>query len=140
MEHEEPTNGAEKTELSNRSIPDILPILPLRNAVIYPFLSMPVAVSRPESMKLIEETLSGQKLFGVVAQKSTEVEDPRIDEMYEKIFEMELGSWCDDRSLWPQDRSLKTFWEWFDVEIHSLVIDTLDEDIQNTPMSSGLLN
>ena len=83
MEHEEPTNGAEKTELSNRSIPDILPILPLRNAVIYPFLSMPVAVSRPESMKLIEETLSGQKLFGVVAQKSTEVEDPRIDEMYE---------------------------------------------------------
>lgn len=64
----------------------------------------------------------------------------RIDEMYEKIFEMELGSWCDDRSLWPQDRSLKTFWEWFDVEIHSLVIDTLDEDIQNTPMSSGLLN
>ena len=83
MEHEETTNGAEKTELSNRSIPDILPILPLRNAVIYPFLSMPVAVSRPESMKLIEETLSGQKLFGVVAQKSTEVEDPRIDEMYE---------------------------------------------------------
>lgn len=64
-------------------IPDTIPLLPLRNAVIYPFLSMPIAVSRPESMKLIEETLAGQKLFGVVAQKSPEVEDPQPDELYQ---------------------------------------------------------
>jgi len=63
-------------------IPEELPLLPLRNAVIYPFLSMPIAVSRQESMRLIEDTLAGQKLFGVVAQKSTEVEEPTPDDLY----------------------------------------------------------
>ena len=74
-------NGSSKEEqMSN--IPEEIPILPLRNAVIYPYLSMPIAVSRPESMKLIEETLSGQKLFGVVAQKDSEVEEPEPDDLY----------------------------------------------------------
>jgi len=81
MEQMEPRNGAEKPELASR-IPEVIPVLPLRNAVIYPYLSMPIAVSRPESMKLIEDTLSGQKLFGVVAQKSAEVEDPTLEELY----------------------------------------------------------
>jgi hypothetical protein len=48
-----------------------------------------------------------------------------IDEHFEKIFEMELSSWYDDETLWPQDRSLKTFWEWFHVEVHSTVVDTV---------------
>ena len=63
-------------------IPEEIPILPLRNAVIYPYLSMPIAVSRPESMKLIEETLAGQKLFGVVAQKSPDTNSPKPEDMY----------------------------------------------------------
>lgn len=65
-----------------QQVPEEIPVLPLRNAVIYPYLSMPIAVSRPESMKLIEETLAGQKLFGVVAQKSTETNDPQPEELY----------------------------------------------------------
>lgn len=63
--------------------PEILPLLPLRNAVIYPYLSMPIAVSRPESMKLVEDTLSGQKLFGVVAQRSSEAEDPKPSDLFQ---------------------------------------------------------
>ena len=81
MENMEPRNGGEKPEGASR-IPEVIPVLPLRNAVIYPYLSMPIAVSRPESMKLIEDTLSGQKLFGVVAQKSADVEEPEADELY----------------------------------------------------------
>ena len=81
MEQVEIRNDAEKSELANR-IPEVIPLLPLRNAVIYPYLSMPIAVSRPESMKLIEDTLSGQKLFGVVAQKSVDVEEPTQEEVY----------------------------------------------------------
>lgn len=81
MENMEPRNGGEKLESASR-IPEVIPVLPLRNAVIYPYLSMPIAVSRPESMKLIEDTLSGQKLFGVVAQKSADVEEPEADELY----------------------------------------------------------
>ncbi|PIE33533.1 endopeptidase La [candidate division KSB3 bacterium] len=87
MEQLETINGStiddvEREEDTN-AIPEKIPILPLRNAVIYPYLSMPIAVSRPESMKLIEETLSGQKLFGVVAQKVSDVEEPEPDDLYE---------------------------------------------------------
>ena len=67
---------------NDEQLPDELPLLPLRNAVIYPFLSMPIAVSRIESMKLIEDTLAGQKLFGVVAQRTTDVEEPTPDDLY----------------------------------------------------------
>lgn len=56
-----------------------------------------------------------------------------IDEIYEQLFKMELASWYEEEELWPQDRSLKTFWEWFDVEIHSTVIDSVDADIMNSP-------
>ncbi|GAK61696.1 lon protease [Candidatus Vecturithrix granuli] len=69
-------------EEQTRHIPEEIPILPLRNAVIYPYLSMPIAVSRPESMKLIEETLAGQKLFGVVAQKLVDTNDPLPEDLY----------------------------------------------------------
>jgi ATP-dependent Lon protease len=67
---------------SDDVIPDVLPLLPLRNAVIYPYLSMPIAVSRIESMKLIEDTLAGQKLFGVVAQRTTDVDEPAPEDLY----------------------------------------------------------
>lgn len=56
-----------------------------------------------------------------------------IDEIYEQLFKMELASWYEDEDVWPKDRSLKAFWEWFDVEIHSMVIDTVDADIMNSP-------
>ena len=46
---------------------------------------------------------------------------------------MELASWYEDEALWPKDLSLKAFWEWFDVEIHSTLIDSVDADISNTP-------
>ncbi|WP_028534269.1 hypothetical protein [Paludibacterium yongneupense] len=57
----------------------------------------------------------------------------RIDDMHETLFKMELASWYEDESLWPADRSLKAFWEWFDVEIHSTVIDSVEGDITNMP-------
>jgi hypothetical protein len=58
----------------------------------------------------------------------------RIDDMYESLFRMELVSWYEDEELWPADRSLKTFWEWFDVEIHSTVLDSVEGDISNMPV------
>lgn len=56
-----------------------------------------------------------------------------IDEIFEQVFRMELASWYEDDALWPADRSLKTFWEWFDVEVHSMLLDTVDADIMNSP-------
>ena len=56
-----------------------------------------------------------------------------IDEIYEQLFKMELAAWYEDEETWPKDLSLKAFWEWFDVEIHSTVIDSVDADISNNP-------
>ena len=45
------------------------------------------------------------------------------------LFEMELEAWDRDPATWPEDRSFETFREWFDVEIHSIVLDAADDDI-----------
>ncbi|MDA8095482.1 MAG: hypothetical protein M0T84_16560 [Betaproteobacteria bacterium] len=50
-----------------------------------------------------------------------------IDEIYDEIFEMELSSWSDEESLWPSERTVQLFWEWFDVELHSLVVDAMED-------------
>lgn len=64
-----------------------------------------------------------------------------IDEIFGQVFEMELTSWYDETERWPANRTLKLFWEWFDVEVHSLVIDTMDEPLLNRPAGDhGLLN
>lgn len=56
-----------------------------------------------------------------------------IDELASTLFEMELASWVADEAVWPKERTLKMFWEWFDVEIHLEVVDSVEEAIMNTP-------
>ena len=53
------------------------------------------------------------------------------------LFAMELSSWTEDETLWPQDMNLQTFWEWFDVEISPTTIDLSDEDISTSESRSG---
>lgn len=59
-----------------------------------------------------------------------EIEDgvAYVDEMYEALFQLELASWSEDQSLWPQELSLKMFWEWFDIEISPTLIDLTEDD------------
>ncbi|HSH82471.1 MAG TPA: hypothetical protein VLA19_28405 [Herpetosiphonaceae bacterium] len=45
------------------------------------------------------------------------------------LFEMELDSWDRDPRTWPVNRSYAIFREWFDVEIHSIVLDASDDDL-----------
>jgi hypothetical protein len=59
-----------------------------------------------------------------------EIEDgvAYVDEVYEALFQLELASWSEDQSLWPQELSLKMFWEWFDIEISPTLIDLTEDD------------
>ncbi len=50
---------------------------------------------------------------------------------YEALFENELEGWYTDESLWPQDRTLDLFYKWFDVECHTVIIDTIGSPIEN---------
>ncbi len=49
-----------------------------------------------------------------------------------KLFEMELESWCTDRSTWPEKRTARLFDQWFDLEVHSMVYDAVGEPILTT--------
>jgi hypothetical protein len=46
------------------------------------------------------------------------------------LFEFQLSAWTEDESTWPQTRDLKTFRAWFRIDIHSVVVDVGDDDIE----------
>lgn len=63
-------------------IPEILPILPLRETVIFPAMVAPIVVGRERSIKLIDEVAVGSKIFGVVTQKDPQIDEPNPDQVY----------------------------------------------------------
>ena len=63
------------------SLPDSVPILPLRNAVLFPGVVIPISATRDKSVKLIKHANSKNKLIGVVSQKDSAVSDPTINDI-----------------------------------------------------------
>jgi len=63
------------------SLPDSVPILPLRNAVLFPGVVIPISATRDKSVKLIKYANSKNKLIGVVSQKDSAVSDPTINDI-----------------------------------------------------------
>ncbi len=61
---------------------DVLPILSLRNMVIFPGVLSPVSVARPKSLKLIREARENELLIGVCTQIDTRIEDPAFEQLY----------------------------------------------------------
>ena len=53
-----------------------------------------------------------------------------IEENASWIFEFQLSAWTEDESAWPAVRDLKTFREWFAVDLHSVVVDMGDDEIE----------
>jgi len=68
---------------STNDLPDVLDLLPLRDAVVFPMLVAPISVSRPKYIKMIEAAAgSGERILGVVTQKAPETEDPGLDDIH----------------------------------------------------------
>src|SRR5690349_13388244 len=62
---------------------EILPILPLRNSVLFPTSVVPINVGRPRSVRLIEEALQSERpVIGIVTQRLAETEDPSWQDLY----------------------------------------------------------
>ena len=96
-----PIMGDEKELLNdNMQIPDTLPILPLRNTVLFPGVIIPINIGRDKSLKLIKDSYRQSALIGVVAQKDTNTENPDRNDLYQigtvasilKILEMPDGT------------------------------------------------
>lgn len=78
-----PLMTPEDEEIINKEkVPELLPILPLRNMVLFPGVVIPITAGRDKSVKLIKDANSGTKMIGVVAQKKSGVEDPSINDIY----------------------------------------------------------
>ena len=73
----------EELAQSVASIPNILPILPLRNTVAYPFSILPLSVGIPRSVKLVEDALKGDNIIGLVAMKDASIEEPLPEQLHE---------------------------------------------------------
>jgi ATP-dependent Lon protease len=75
-------SSEDEDTMQNEKIPDILPILPLRNTVLFPGVVIPITVGRDKSIHLIKDYNKGDKTIGVVAQKSDTVEEPNELDLY----------------------------------------------------------
>ena len=64
-------------------IPDELPILPLRNTVLFPGVVLPITVGRDKSIKAVNDAYKADKLIGVIAQKDSTVEEPTVSDLEE---------------------------------------------------------
>ena len=69
-------------DVSGISIPENLPLLPLRGVVIFPSAIVPLLISRGSSLKLVEDTLAAERMLGLVAQKNPEEESPDPSGLY----------------------------------------------------------
>src|SRR6056297_828472 len=86
--------------LNKVEIPESIPILPLRNTVLFPGVILPITVGREKSVQLIEEVYNNDKVLGAIAQKDPNDEDPKQNDLHEagtiaqiiKILEMPDGS------------------------------------------------
>ncbi|MFW6369751.1 MAG: endopeptidase La [Bacteroidota bacterium] len=82
------------------TIPEVIPILPLRNTVLFPGVILPISVGRDKSLALVKDAYQGSKIIGTIAQTDPNIENPGTEDLYKvgtvaqivKILEMPDGS------------------------------------------------
>ncbi len=77
-----PPEDESPAEQSGPKYPEVLPILPLRGVVVYPFTAVPLTVGQPRSIRLVDDVVSGDKLVGLVTAVNPEIETPGPADLY----------------------------------------------------------
>jgi ATP-dependent Lon protease len=73
----------EDNNLPEADVPEVVGILPLRNTVLFPGVVSPITAGRDKSIKLIQDAQKGKKIFGVMAQRNPDTQEPEADDLYE---------------------------------------------------------
>ncbi|MCS6823949.1 MAG: endopeptidase La [Cytophagaceae bacterium] len=68
--------------IKNENIPTTLPILPLRNTVLFPGVVFPITVGREKSIKLVKKAYQSDRIIGVIAQENAKVDEPTVSDVY----------------------------------------------------------
>jgi len=87
-------------DLENVEVPDVIPVLSLRNTVLFPGVVLPISIGRPRSIQLIKDAYRTDKIVGTVAQKDPDQENPGFADLHQvgtigqivKLLEMPDGS------------------------------------------------
>lgn len=74
-------SSEDEAEMNNEQVPEVLPILPLRNTVLFPGVVIPITVGRDKSIKLIRDANKGDRMIGVVSQQDVGIEDPTFNQL-----------------------------------------------------------
>ena len=77
------------------------------------------------------ENVNKDRMVYLITDEDGENVEEWVSLNFKTLFENELEGWYADETLWPKKRDLKTFQEWFDVECHTVIIDTVDDPIQD---------
>ncbi|HVU84518.1 MAG TPA: endopeptidase La, partial [Puia sp.] len=76
-----PLNESDNESLHDIEIPKELPVLPLRNTVLFPGVVLPITVGRDKSIKAVNDAYKADRLIGVLAQKDSSIEDPSVADL-----------------------------------------------------------
>jgi ATP-dependent Lon protease len=90
----------EDGDLEDIDVPDSIPILSLRNTVLFPGVVLPISIGRPRSVQLIKDAYKSDRIVGTVAQKDPDMENPAFEDLHTigtigqivKLLEMPDGS------------------------------------------------
>src|SRR6056297_2656588 len=94
------SDDEDDVDIKKSEMPKELPVLPLRNTVLFPGVILPITVGRKKSIKLVNDIYKGDKIIGTVAQKDARVNEPEEKDIYKtgtvahilKVLEMPDGS------------------------------------------------
>ena len=76
-----PLHDNDGENADDTSIPEELPLVPLRNTVLFPGVVIPITVGRDKSIKAVNEAYKTDKMVGVLAQKDSNTEDPQPEDL-----------------------------------------------------------
>jgi ATP-dependent Lon protease len=76
-----PLNESDNENLTDIQVPKELPVLPLRNTVLFPGVVLPITVGRDKSIKAVNDAYRTDRLIGVLAQKDSNIEDPTVSDL-----------------------------------------------------------
>ncbi|MHA4807750.1 endopeptidase La [Flavitalea flava] len=76
-----PLNESDNENLNDIEVPKELPVLPLRNTVLFPGVVLPITVGRDKSIKAVNDAYKSDKLIGVLAQRDSNIEDPGVADL-----------------------------------------------------------
>ena len=94
-----------------------------------PFLDWLNNVDPDDEVLNLEDLREDNEVFLIPQFNDNSDSEKWVEKRWSFLFEHMLMGWIDDEAMWPQDRTLEMFREWFDIEIHTMAWDLSDEPL-----------